>query len=621
MKLRRKRVAALVMAAGLGILSVAGGSMTVFADTYAAGTTVISSGQEFASYASSGSMYGNYVLACDIDLSASPVGGVQLEGTLDGNGHTIYGAGSGGQSVFQNIGSQGALKNVTFDGTLNVNATQYLDIGGISKNNAGTIENCVSRVNINVDGAKVRVGGIVSQNVGTVKNCTNEGDIYGTISEAGGIIGSNGGALVSDCVNKGNITIKNADEYAYRVGGIIADDGDYDLPQSAVSVINCKNSGDLKTTQAGTGCTYMGGIIGVAMQRGTQTTVSYTNCENTGNLSARGNVGGIISYIEYGMRKNNATVPTPANLVMDGCWNSGTIMGMEQETSAPYNTAINLGGLFGSTSVSCTGTIYIKNSGNTGSLYLAGNTVQEYDTIGGIGGRIATMSDNGTTPYFYVENCKNKGYVDTRASFASEQIGASQGDNIAVTGCDYSGDHYKTDADGTIHAYRADGSKIINQFVFDGRYTYYFQADGTAMRDRLTYHPDGEHIIYLDTKGHEVFTNFQYCPSVGYTCYFDSQGYLYKDQITFVGNNVYYLNANGAMEQNGWFRFANGRDYGYGNSDGTIKADGWGYDPYGRVVFYHWNGMVARGLISDGAYYYSMDNTDGHYLGQFPVSQ
>ena len=66
---------------------------------------------------------------------------------------------------------------MTFDGTLNVNATQYLDIGGISKNTAGTIENCVSRVNINVDGAKVRVGGIVSQNVGTVKNCTNEGDL------------------------------------------------------------------------------------------------------------------------------------------------------------------------------------------------------------------------------------------------------------------------------------------------------------------------------------------------------------------------------------------------------------------------------------------------------------
>lgn len=56
MKLRRKRVAALVMAEGLGILSIMGGGMTVFADTYAAGTTVISSGQEFASYASSSSI-------------------------------------------------------------------------------------------------------------------------------------------------------------------------------------------------------------------------------------------------------------------------------------------------------------------------------------------------------------------------------------------------------------------------------------------------------------------------------------------------------------------------------------------------------------------------------------
>ncbi|NLK76169.1 MAG: hypothetical protein GX284_00275, partial [Clostridiales bacterium] len=72
-------------------------------------------------------------------------------------------------------------------------------------------------------------------------------------------------------------------------------------------------------------------------------------------------------------------------------------------------------------------------------------------------------------------------------------------------------------------------------------YTYYFQADGTAMTDRLTYHPDGEHIIYFDKKGHEVFNSFQYCQSVGYTCYFDSQGYLYKDQITFFGRQSVLL--------------------------------------------------------------------------------
>ena len=177
-----------------------------------------------------------------------------------------------------------------------------------------------------------------------------------------------------------------------------------------------------------------------------------------------------------------------------------------------------------------------------------------------------------------------------------------------------------TGSDGQVRYYDKNGNMVKNQFAFDGKYTYYLQADGSPMKDRLTYHPDGQHIIYFDSDGHEVFNSFQYCPSVGYTCYFDSQGYIYKDQITFVGDKVYYLNANGKMEQNGWFQFANGRDFGYANSDGTLKTDGFSYDPWGRIVFYHWNGMVARGLITDGAYYYNMDATDGHYLGSFPVN-
>ena len=185
-------------------------------------------------------------------------------------------------------------------------------------------------------------------------------------------------------------------------------------------------------------------------------------------------------------------------------------------------------------------------------------------------------------------------------------------------------DYYSLPADGGnwdgSHYTKPDGSMATDVFFFDGTYTYYLQTDGSPMKDKLTYHPDGEHIIYFDQNGHEVFTTFRYCPSVQYTCYFDSQGYLYKDQITFVGDKAYYLNGNGAMEQNGWFQFANGRDYGWANADGTLNTTGWGTDPYGRTVFYHWNGMVARGLISDGAYYYSMDETDGHYLGQFSMN-
>ena len=183
----------------------------------------------------------------------------------------------------------------------------------------------------------------------------------------------------------------------------------------------------------------------------------------------------------------------------------------------------------------------------------------------------------------------------------------------------YGNDTFYQGDDGNLRCYE-NGKLVTNEFKFDGTYTYYMQADGTPMKDRLTYHPDGEHIIYLDTEGHEVFTNFQYCPSVDYICYFDSQGYLYKDQITFVGDKTYYLNANGALEQNGWFQFANGLDYGWANGDGTLITTGFSADPYGRTVFYHWNGMVARGLITDGVYYYNMDTTDGHYLGQFPVN-
>ena len=171
--------------------------------------------------------------------------------------------------------------------------------------------------------------------------------------------------------------------------------------------------------------------------------------------------------------------------------------------------------------------------------------------------------------------------------------------------------------EGGVQYLYSNGQKVINDFVFDGVYTYYAQADGTPMKDRLTYHPDGVHIIYFDEYGHEVFSNFQFCPSVGYTCYFDSQGYIYKDQITFVGKDVYYLNGNGKMEDSGWFQFANGMDYGYAFSDGVLDTDGFNRDPWGRVVYYHWNGMVARGLIADGNNYYSMSTDDGHYLGKF----
>ena len=56
------------------------------------------------------------------------------------------------------------------------------------------------------------------------------------------------------------------------------------------------------------------------------------------------------------------------------------------------------------------------------------------------------------------------------------------------------------------HYYLADGTLAKDCFFSDGVYTYYLQSDGSPMTNRLTYHPDGEHIIYFDENGHEVPT-------------------------------------------------------------------------------------------------------------------
>ncbi|GHU44957.1 hypothetical protein FACS1894111_12940 [Clostridia bacterium] len=182
------------------------------------------------------------------------------------------------------------------------------------------------------------------------------------------------------------------------------------------------------------------------------------------------------------------------------------------------------------------------------------------------------------------------------------------------------------DYSGTGPYYTSSGTYAKNTFLFDGRYTYYMQADGTPMTNRLTYHPNGQNTVYFDKNGHEVFNSFQDVEkgasgnALGYTCYFDANGYLYQDEITSYNGKTYYLDGTGKMKKNEWFRFDNGADIGYAKADGSLHTEGFGADPWGRQVFYHWNGMVAPGLITDGAWYYNFDLSDGHFLGKFAAS-
>ena len=168
-----------------------------------------------------------------------------------------------------------------------------------------------------------------------------------------------------------------------------------------------------------------------------------------------------------------------------------------------------------------------------------------------------------------------------------------------------------------IRYYDKNGQVIRNQFYCDGVYTYFLQNDGSPMTNRLSWDPEGTGLIYFDEQGHMLFDTFKYCRDVGYTCYFNTYGRAIFDQTTFYHNKAYYMDATGRMKTEGWFQFANGIDYGYAKSDGSLQTGGFGFDPNGRVVFYHWNGMVARGLINDGTTYYVMDEKDGHLVGSF----
>ncbi|MCM1287291.1 MAG: hypothetical protein NC240_03195 [Clostridium sp.] len=174
----------------------------------------------------------------------------------------------------------------------------------------------------------------------------------------------------------------------------------------------------------------------------------------------------------------------------------------------------------------------------------------------------------------------------------------------------YQGCYFYRDSYGDVRCI-SNGNLVIDEFKCDGTYTYYFQADGTAMRNRLTYHPDGKHVIYFDEDGHEVFSNFHHVEksiagdAVDDLCFFDVYGYMYVDVMTYdqAGEKLYYVNPYGVIEQNKWFEFSDtcvwagttnkvGKGYGYANADGTLMVNTYTYDWRGNFVYLQGDGHM-----------------------------
>lgn len=201
--------------------------------------------------------------------------------------------------------------------------------------------------------------------------------------------------------------------------------------------------------------------------------------------------------------------------------------------------------------------------------------------------------------------------------------GGNAGDNSGEGSSEYSiwfayyqGCDFYRCSDGNVRAFnRSNGELVVDEFKCDGTYTYYFQYDGTAMKDRLTYHPNGVNVIYFDSEGHEVFSDFAHVKTsiegkpVDDYCFFDINGYLYVDVVTYdkAGEKLYYANPYGVLERGKWFQFSdtvmcadgtpwNGSagKYGYANADGTLMVNTWTYDWNGNLVYMEGNGTMSK---------------------------
>lgn len=212
------------------------------------------------------------------ELSWTPIGSKQYQGTFDGNGKTIrnlFISSTSNEIGFFGYAADCRIKNITFDNA-KVKGNDNCSTG-ILAGCAGScvIENIKTTGNCSVEG-NYETGGIAGRANGNISNCENHAIVNG-LHSVGGIVGIcfDSGNSITSCANYGEIT--GTEDF---VGGIIGYFGEGSLQNSA-------NNGNI------TGDARVGNLIG------------YANICNINNVLGIGNItanyadcnGLIVGYI------------------------------------------------------------------------------------------------------------------------------------------------------------------------------------------------------------------------------------------------------------------------------------------------------------------------------------
>lgn len=247
---------------------------------------------------------GEVLLGSDIDLSGVTLtSATQFDGIFNGQGYAIKNWKSDGTALFAQVNAGAVVKNIVIDASceMNVSATDAGNKGFIANYNLGTISGCANDAPITLDietvSTQYMIGAIVglsgSKSAALVTNCINNGDItikIGSMTASsyyfGGIVGDTSGTsgevCMSSCINNGDITVNidGADGWKnVYLGGIAG------ANNSSGIVNECTNNGkvDFYLDKANKGAyPNIGGITGYAA-------ANFNNCKNTGDVSIRTN--------------------------------------------------------------------------------------------------------------------------------------------------------------------------------------------------------------------------------------------------------------------------------------------------------------------------------------------
>lgn len=356
----------------------------------------------------------NVLLAADIDMENEAWVPKDFKGVFDGQGHKLYNLNvvrTGNACLFNSL--TGTIKNLTvgtsdgknYDGVSRIvqdnpeetSVDTWRYAGLITRLNASALlDNVVNYVPVSVAStskSKTRVGGLVGvvAAAATIKDCVNNGPV--TISSAeplaagavGGIAGWSDGALsAQNVLNFADVTVENA-KTTY-VAGILGCDN------KGVTLTNCCNKGNVSITYAGSIAMCVGGIMGDSAKGST-----LDCCDNFGAISTvcdgELKVGGIIGRVLIGCTLTNCTNGEEGTITFN---------------PATFGSKAFVGGIVGNAPSSFTGTLTISACSNYAPLTA---THRNVGCLGGIAGFL-----NAPSGKIVIKDCVNNGSISRPVS-------------------------------------------------------------------------------------------------------------------------------------------------------------------------------------------------------------